>query len=114
MNVFIFWKDPVSVIAGLRQVMRPSSVIVLTLQLTRRGAIDDDTRAAARAADALRAAGFGEVRTEIWRWRPSPPFASSGGRRRHPDRGEAIERTETWRAAPAAAVQAGGGTRRAG
>jgi SAM-dependent methyltransferase len=65
-NVFMFWKDPVSVLAGLRHVMSPHGVIALTLQPRRRGATADDTRAVGeRIAASLRAAGFAEVRTKI-------------------------------------------------
>jgi len=72
-NVFMFWNDPVSVVAGLRQVMSPGGVIALTLQPRRRGATADDTRAAAeRIAGSLRAAGFAEVRTEILEMAPVP------------------------------------------
>ena len=72
-NVFMFWKDPVAVLAGLHQVMKPGGAIALTLQPRRRGATADDTRAAAaRIADALRAAGFGGVRTEILEMAPVP------------------------------------------
>jgi SAM-dependent methyltransferase len=65
-NVYMFWEEPVSVLSGLRQVMRPGGVIALTLQPRRRGATADDTRTAAeRMAASLRAAGFVEIRTEI-------------------------------------------------
>lgn len=70
-NVYMFWDDPVSVLGGLRQVMNPGGVIALTLQPRRRGATADDTRAAAeRMSASLRAAGFGEVRTEILEMAP--------------------------------------------
>jgi ubiquinone/menaquinone biosynthesis C-methylase UbiE len=72
-NVFMFWKDPVSVLAGLRHAMKPGGVIALTLQPRRRGATADDTRAAAeRIAGSLRAAGFGELQTEILEMAPVP------------------------------------------
>ena len=65
-NVFMFWNDPVSVLTGVRKVMNPGGVIALTLQPRRRGATAADTRTAAeRIVASLRAAGFGEVRTEI-------------------------------------------------
>lgn len=70
-NVYMFWNDPVSVLSGLRQVMKPGGVIALTLQPRRRGATADDTRAAAeRMAASLRAAEFGEVRAEILEMAP--------------------------------------------
>jgi ubiquinone/menaquinone biosynthesis C-methylase UbiE len=72
-NVYMFWKDPVAVLAGLRRVMNPGGVIALTLQPRRRGATADDTRAAAeRMSASLRAAGFGDVRTEILEMAPVP------------------------------------------
>jgi SAM-dependent methyltransferase len=72
-NVYMFWKDPVSVLGGLRQAMNPGGVIALTVQPRRRGATADDTRAAAESMVAsLRAAGFGEVRTEILEMAPVP------------------------------------------
>ena len=72
-NVYMFWKDPVSVLGGLRQVMRPGGRIALTLQPRRRGATADDTRAAGgRMVASLRAAGFGEVRAEILAMAPVP------------------------------------------
>jgi len=70
-NVYMFWGDPGSVLGGLRRVMKPGGVIALTLQPRHRGATADDTRAAAeRMAASLRAAGFGEVRTEILEMAP--------------------------------------------
>lgn len=70
-NVYMFWKDPVSVLSGLRQAMKPGGVIALTLQPRRRRATADDTRAAAeRMAASLRAAGFGEERTEVLEMAP--------------------------------------------
>ena len=70
-NVYMFWEDPVSVLAGLRGVMTPGGVIALTLQPRRRGATRVDTLAAGeRMAASLRAAGFGEVRTEILEMAP--------------------------------------------
>lgn len=72
-NVYMFWKDPVSVLGGLRQAMNPGGVIALTVQPRRRGATADDTRAAAESmAASLRAAGFSEVRTEILKMAPVP------------------------------------------
>jgi ubiquinone/menaquinone biosynthesis C-methylase UbiE len=70
-NVFMFWKDPVSVLGGLREMMSPGGLIALTLQPRHRGATMQDTRAAGEGmAAALRAAGFGEVRTEILEMAP--------------------------------------------
>jgi len=70
-NVYMFWKDPVAVLGGLRRVMNPGGVIALTLQPRRRGATVDDTRAAAeRMSASLRAAGFGDLRTEILEMAP--------------------------------------------
>jgi len=70
-NVYMFWDDPGSVLGALRRVMKPGGVIALTLQPRHRGATADDTRAAAeRMAASLRAAGFGEVRTEILEMAP--------------------------------------------
>lgn len=70
-NVYMFWKDPVAVLGGLRLAMNPGGVIALTLQPRNRGATADDTRdAAERMTASLRAAGFGEVRTEIMEMAP--------------------------------------------
>lgn len=70
-NVYVFWKDPVSVLAGLLRVMSPGGVIALTLQPRRRGATAEDTRAAAeRMSTSLREAGFGDVRTVIMELAP--------------------------------------------
>jgi ubiquinone/menaquinone biosynthesis C-methylase UbiE len=70
-NVFMFWKDPVKVLAGLREAMKPGAVVALTLQPRHGGATLDDTRAAAaRMADALRAAGYALVRTELMEMAP--------------------------------------------
>jgi len=71
-NVYMFWKDPVSVLRGLRQVMSPGGVIALTLQPRRRGATMDDTRVAAEgmSADRLTVAP-GDARASITRSRPS-------------------------------------------
>jgi ubiquinone/menaquinone biosynthesis C-methylase UbiE len=65
-NVYMFWNDPVSILAGLREVMNPDGVIAITLQPRHPGATAADTEAAAeRISTSLRAAGFGDVRTEI-------------------------------------------------
>ena len=72
-NVYMFWKDPVSVLRGLLQVMSPGGVIALTLQPRRRGATANDTRAAAeRMSASLREAGFGDIRTVIMEMAPVP------------------------------------------
>ncbi len=72
-NVYMFWKDPVSVLGGLRRVMKPGGAIALTLQPRRRGATADDTRAAAERMEAsLRGAGFTEVRAELLEMAPVP------------------------------------------
>lgn len=65
-NVYVFWDDPVSTLAGLRRIMSPGGVLALTLQPRRPGATAADTRAAAeRMTASLQAAGFADVRTEI-------------------------------------------------
>jgi ubiquinone/menaquinone biosynthesis C-methylase UbiE len=70
-NVFMFWEDPVSVLAGLRGVMKSGAVIALTLQPRRSGATVGDTRAAAeRMATALRDAGYETIRTELMEMAP--------------------------------------------
>jgi ubiquinone/menaquinone biosynthesis C-methylase UbiE len=80
-NVYMFWKDPVSVLGGLRQVMNPGGVIALTLQPRRRGATADDARSAAeRMSASLQAAGFGEVRTEILEMAPVAAACAFGRR----------------------------------
>jgi SAM-dependent methyltransferase len=72
-NVYMFWADPVAVLQGLRAAMKPGGAIALTLQPRRRGATADETRLAAeRMAGSLRAAGFGEVRTELLEMAPVP------------------------------------------
>ena len=72
-NVFMFWQDPVAVLAGVRGVMAPGGAIALTLQPRRRGATEDDTHAAAaRMAAALGAAGFVALRTELLEMEPVP------------------------------------------
>jgi SAM-dependent methyltransferase len=72
-NVFMFWRDPVAVLAGVRGAMRPGGAIALTQQPRRRGATVTDTRAAAeRMEAALRAAGFESVRTELLEMAPVP------------------------------------------
>ncbi len=65
-NVVLFWDDPVAVVRGLREVMKPGGTIALTLQPRRPGATGDDARAAAeRISTMLRDAGFEHVRSEI-------------------------------------------------
>lgn len=65
-NVFMFWRDPASVLGGLREVMNPGGIVALSLQPRHRGATADDTRATAyRMATSLQAAGFDRIRTEI-------------------------------------------------
>jgi SAM-dependent methyltransferase len=70
-NVYMFWEDPVGVLRGLRDVMKPGGTIALTLQPRRAGATRDDTRVAAeRMVGSLREAGFVNVRAEIFDMRP--------------------------------------------
>lgn len=65
-NVYMFWKDPVSALSGVRHVMKPGGVIALTLQPRNRGATGDDARAAGeRMTASLRAAGFSEMRNLV-------------------------------------------------
>ncbi len=70
-NVFMFWRDPRVVLAGLRRIMRPGGVIALTFQPRRRGATGEDTRRGAeRILLALGEAGFDGPRIEILHVRP--------------------------------------------
>jgi hypothetical protein len=69
----MFWKDPASVLAGLRRVMKPGGVLALTLQPRLRGATADDTPDwAERMAASVREAGFAQVRSEILEMAPVP------------------------------------------
>lgn len=84
-NVYMFWKDPVPVLRGLRQVMNPGGVVALTLQPRNRGATAHDTRLAAeRMTASLLAAGFGEVRTEILEMAPVAAACVLGRNRSEP------------------------------
>lgn len=70
-NVFMFWKDPVTVLRSLRNVMKPGATIALTLQPRIRGANNDDAlQAGERMATALRDAGFAPVSVEIFEMAP--------------------------------------------
>ncbi len=70
-NVYMFWDEPVTVLRGIREVMKPGGRLSLTFQPRRRGATDDDTQAGAeRMASSLRDAGFGNVRIEILEMTP--------------------------------------------
>jgi SAM-dependent methyltransferase len=70
-NVFMFWKDPVAVLRGLRAVMKPGGRISVTFQPRRNGATSHDTRVGAeRIAAAIRDADFDEVRIEILDMKP--------------------------------------------
>jgi SAM-dependent methyltransferase len=70
-NVYMFWQDPVVVLRGLREVMKPGGLIALAFQPRRRGSTSDDTRTGAeRMASSLREAGFSEVRIEILGMKP--------------------------------------------
>jgi len=70
-NVFMFWSEPVAVLRGVREVMRPGGAIALTLQPRRPGAtVDDARKAAEHMATSLRDAGFGDVRVEILEMTP--------------------------------------------
>jgi ubiquinone/menaquinone biosynthesis C-methylase UbiE len=70
-NVNMFWKDPASVLKGLRSVMKPGGVIALTHQPRLPGATRADAEAAAeRMASFLQAAGFGEVHVEMLEMSP--------------------------------------------
>lgn len=70
-KVYMFWDDPVPTLQGLRGVMKPGGAISLTLQPRKRGATDEDARAAADAmAASLRDAGFADVRVEMMQMAP--------------------------------------------
>jgi SAM-dependent methyltransferase len=65
-NVFMFWREPVSVLRGVHATMKAGATIALTFQPRRRGATEEDTRSGAECmAGALRDAGFTDVRVEI-------------------------------------------------
>jgi SAM-dependent methyltransferase len=70
-NVFMFWDDPVAVLRSLSATMKPGATIAITLQPRSRGATSAEARAGGeRIAEALRAAGFTDVRTEMLSMRP--------------------------------------------
>lgn len=74
-NVYAFWSEPVTVLHGLRGIMRPGGTIALTFQPRRRGATAEDARRGAeRMAASLRSADFVEVRVEIL---PMAPVAAA-------------------------------------
>lgn len=78
-NVYMFWKDPVSVLRGLLAVLRPGGTIALTLQPRRPGATPDESRAAAaRMSASLREAGFDDVRTVMLEMAPVPAACVMG------------------------------------
>jgi ubiquinone/menaquinone biosynthesis C-methylase UbiE len=70
-NVYQFWDEPVTVLRGLREVMKPGAAIAMTFQPRRRGATGGDTRTGAeRMATSLFDAGFEKVRVEILDMKP--------------------------------------------
>ncbi len=70
-NVYMFWDDPVTLLRGLRSVMKPGGMLLLALQPRNRGATNEDAREAAeRMASSLRGAGFENVRIQILQMAP--------------------------------------------
>jgi len=70
-NVYMFWDDPVTLLRGLRSIMKPGGMLLLALQPRNRGATNEDAREAAeRMASSLRGAGFEKVRIEILQMAP--------------------------------------------
>jgi len=64
-NVFMFWPEPVAELRALRGVMKPGGTIAMVLQPRNKSATNADAQAAGeRIADALRSAGFEEIRLE--------------------------------------------------
>lgn len=70
-NVYMFWSDPVAALRALSSVMKPGGLIALTFQPRNRGAAKQDARRGGEGiADSLRAAGFLDVRIDVWPIRP--------------------------------------------
>lgn len=72
-NVFMFWRDPVVALEGVRRVLAPAGRVALTVQPRRRGATVEDARRVGEAMrGALEAAGFEVERTELIEVAPVP------------------------------------------
>ena len=70
-NVYMFWDDPVTVLSGLRAVMKPGGKMALAVQPRKRGATNADAQdAGERMARSLRDAGFENVLIEILEMAP--------------------------------------------
>ncbi len=70
-NVYMFWREPAAVLAGIRQVMTGGGTVALTLQPRLRGASDEGARRSGeRMAASLREAGFTDVRVTILEMSP--------------------------------------------
>jgi SAM-dependent methyltransferase len=72
-NVWLFWKEPVAVLAQLRTHLAPGGTIAIT-HLPRHGGATQDTAIAAGASIAaqLTQAGYTEVRQEVLELEPVP------------------------------------------
>lgn len=70
-NVFMFWKDPVTVLRSIRGVMKPGGTVALTLQPRNRGATNSDaSKAGEGMANALQDASFVSVQVEFFEMAP--------------------------------------------
>jgi trans-aconitate methyltransferase len=70
-NVFMFWREPESVLRRLLHGLRPGGRLAITHQPRKAGATHDDTTAdARRIAAALEEAGFVDVRVEVLTMNP--------------------------------------------
>src|SRR5262245_18778372 len=70
-NVWMFWHEPVEVLCGLREHLRPGGILALTYQPRHASAKDADaTRAGERLAELLRAAGLEDPRIELLPMKP--------------------------------------------
>jgi SAM-dependent methyltransferase len=70
-NVYMFWPDSAGALAKLVALMKPGGTIALTYQPRKPGATNEDTRCGGeQIRDSLLAAGFSDVRAEIFSIKP--------------------------------------------
>lgn len=78
MNVVLFWRDPIAVFCRLRNLLKPGGMLLTGYMPRKPGATDEDAiQKGAQIEGWLRAAGFGQVTSQVKAMKPVAVVAVS-------------------------------------